>query len=145
MSCHTLNNVRENLLCMIVTYSVGSLTFKSLIRFPDCQTIFVWFGLMWCASLCLNPQSNCKFLGRSLSHCTKQYEYWCKFSENRLWRSEEGRFAPFRLFRGIWYCERDKLGEVVENFINKRKIFAQCSKLSEKVTTKWIKNDVVLH
>jgi len=29
------------------------------------------------------------------------------FQKNRLWRSEEGRFAPFRLFRGIWYCEKD--------------------------------------
>jgi len=55
------------------------LAFKSLIRFPNCQTTTVWFGLMWCASLCLNPQSNCKFLVRSLIHCTKQYEYWCKY------------------------------------------------------------------
>ena len=71
MSCHTLDNIRENLVCMIVTYSVGSLAFKSPIRFPNSQTTFVWIGLMWCASLCLNPQSNCKFLDRSLIHYSK--------------------------------------------------------------------------
>lgn len=84
MSCHTLDNTRENLLCMIVTYLVGSLAFKSLISFTNCHTTFVCIGLMWCASLCLNPQSNCKFLDRSLSYYKKRYEYWCNFQKNRL-------------------------------------------------------------